>query len=91
MSWAWALGSPPFWGGHAAGGGVPVAPVGAGLGLGDGVADGLGAGRAMLAPGLCAAVAGGTELGAGDGVAVGKHAVAMSTTRRKEAVLTFVV
>ena len=45
----------------------------------------------MLALGLGAAVAGGAELGAGDGVAAGKHAVAMSTTRRKEAVLTFVV
>jgi len=70
---------------------VPVAPVGAGLGLGDGVADGLGEGRTMLALGLCAAVVGATELGEGDGVTVGRHAVARSTIKRRDAVLTFVV
>jgi len=91
VSWAWALGSPPFCGGHATGGGVPVAPVGAGLGLGEGVADGVADGRATLGLGLGAADAEGTELGAGDGVTVGRHAAVMSTIKRNETPRTFLV
>ena len=95
VSWAWASGEPPLCGGQATGGGVPVAPVGAGLGLGEGEADGLGEGRAMLALGVGTTVVGATELGAGDGVAVGKQATMSATARavirRSDALLTFVV
>jgi len=91
VSWAWALGSPPFCGGQATGGGVPVAPVGAGLGLADGVADGLGEGRASLALTLGTAVARAVGAGVGDGVTVGRHAALISTIKRNDARLTFVV
>ncbi len=79
MSWAWAAVSPPFSGGHAAGGGVPVAPVGAGLGLGDGDAEGVGDGRAMLGLGVVAA--GGAEMGEGKGVTDGPQATRSATAR----------
>jgi len=92
VSWAWALGSPPFCGGQTTGGGVPV---GAGLGLGEGEADGLGDDRATVGLGLDVAAAGGTEVVAGDGVADGKQATRSATARgeisRSEARLTFVV
>ena len=77
MSWAWALGSPPFCGGQLVGGGVPV---GAGLGLGDGEAEGVGDGRATLGLGLGVTVGGG-EVGAGDGVTDGTHATRSATAR----------
>jgi hypothetical protein len=94
VSWAWALGSPPFCGGHATGGGVPVAPVGAGLGVGEREAEELGDGRAMLGLGLDAAV-GGTDVGAGDGPTTGVHAstaaIARGVMRERMEPRTFVV
>ena len=91
MSCAWAFGSPPLCGGHAVGGGVPVAPVGAAVGLGEGDTDGLGEGRATLGLGVGAAVTGALVGGVGDGVAVGAQAPAMSRMRRISWPRTFVV
>src|SRR5437660_9061084 len=80
VSCAWAAVSPPFCGGQATGGGVPVAPVGAGLGLAEGVTDGLGEGCAAVGVGA-AALAVGPADGAGDGVTTGVQATTSATAR----------
>jgi hypothetical protein len=81
VSWACAFGSPPFCGGHPKGGGVPVAPVGAGLGLTVGaIAEKLGEGRAMVGLGFGALVVGPTD-GAGEGVTTGAQATTSATAR----------
>lgn len=96
VSCACAFGSPPFRGGHATGGGVPVAPVGAGLGLGEGMGDGLGDGRTRLGLALGTAVAALVDRGDGTGLVTGAQATTAATDngvirRRRERLGTFVV
>jgi len=73
VSWACAFGSPPLWAAQASGGGVPVAPVGDGLGLG--VGDGLAVGDGGAIVG--AAVAGAAEVASG-GTGCAEHAAPMT-------------